>query len=107
MLLGLQLVPQPFVFDVDDFIEIQGDLIMANISITNLQPAGVALLTDADGFMTDLSDNELTISGGGGCYGGGSGSGSGKSKSKSGKSKSKSGKGRGKSKSGKGGCYCW
>jgi hypothetical protein len=68
---------------------------MANISITNLQPAGSALFSDSESFvdsMQDLSENELKMTFGG------SGHGS-KKKSKS-KNKSKS-KG-----SGHGGCGC-
>jgi hypothetical protein len=60
--------------------------IMSKISIANLQADGSALLTDSESFLSDLSAEELNISGGGykGC----------------GKSK---GKGKG-SRSG-GGCY--
>jgi hypothetical protein len=70
---------------------------MANISITDLQPAGSGLFADSESFidsMRDLSENELRMT-----RGGGSKSKS-KSKSKSSKS-SKSGSG-----SGYGGCGC-
>jgi hypothetical protein len=62
---------------------------MANILISDLQPAGSGLFSDSESFITsmkDLSENELKMTLGGG----GSKS---KSKSKSSKSKSKSGSG--------------
>jgi hypothetical protein len=68
---------------------------MANISITDLQPAGSGLFADSESFidsMRDLSENELRMTRGGGSKS--------KSKSKSSKS-SKSGSG-----SGYGGCGC-
>jgi hypothetical protein len=60
---------------------------MANISITDLQPAGASLFAGTESFvdsMSDLSENELKMTiGGWGWYGSGSGgSGSGSSKSK-------------------------
>jgi hypothetical protein len=62
---------------------------MANISITDLQPAGASLFAGTESFvdsMSDLSENELKMTIGGwgwGWYGSGSGgSGSGGSKSK-------------------------
>lgn len=73
---------------------------MANISIADIDVAGASLLTE-------LTEAELQVTGGGhkrgGCYGGGSGSKSGKGRKGSG---SKSGKGRkgSGSKSGKGRC---
>jgi hypothetical protein len=66
---------------------------MANIFISDLQPAGSGLFSDSESFiasMKDLSENELKMTLGGGG-----------SKSKS-KSKSKSSK----SKSGSGSCGC-
>lgn len=70
---------------------------MSMISISNLSD-GSTLLTDAESFLTDLSDAELQISGGGGCGKGSKGKGSkGSKKSKSKKSKSKS--------KSRGGCY--
>ena len=67
---------------------------MANISISDLHPAGSALFSDSESFMSfmkDLSEDELKITGGGG---GGSGK--------------KSGKKSGSKKSGKGsGCGCY
>ncbi len=69
---------------------------MANISITDLQPAGSGLFADSESFidsMRDLSENELRMTRGGGSK---------SKKSKSSKSKSsKSGSG-----SGHGGCGC-
>lgn len=44
---------------------------MANISISDLTPAGAALFSDSEGFMDtirDLSEDELKISGGHGKY---------------------------------------
>lgn len=44
---------------------------MANISISDLNPAGSALFSDSEGFMDtirDLSEDELKISGGHGKY---------------------------------------
>jgi hypothetical protein len=67
---------------------------MANISITDLQPAGSGLFAGAEGFidsMRDLSENELRMTRGGGSK---------SKKSKSSKS-SKSGSG-----SGSGSCGC-
>jgi hypothetical protein len=71
---------------------------MANISITDLQPAGSGLFADSESFidsMRDLSENELKMTRGG------KGCGSGSSKSKSSKSKSSKSK-----KSGSGSCGC-
>jgi hypothetical protein len=64
---------------------------MANISITDLQPAGSGLFADSESFidsMRDLSANELKMTRGGG------------SKSKKSKSKSSKSKGSG------GSCGC-
>jgi hypothetical protein len=72
---------------------------MANISITDLQPAGSGLFADSESFidsMRDLSENELKMTRGGKGYGG-----SGSSKSKSSKSKSSKSKS-----SGSGSCGC-
>jgi hypothetical protein len=72
---------------------------MANISITDLQPAGASLFSGTESFvdsMSDLSENELKATIGGGGHGCGSGS----SKSKSSKSKSS------KSGSSGGSCGC-
>ena len=69
---------------------------MANIFVTDLQPAGSGLFSDAESFvdsMQDLSENELKMTFGG------SGGGSKK------KSKKKSGYGSKKG-SGKGSCGC-
>ncbi len=71
---------------------------MANISITNLQPAGSALFSDTESFidsMQDLSENELKMTFGGSGYG---------SKNKGSKNKSKK-KSKNKG-SGHGGCGC-
>lgn len=43
---------------------------MANIFVSDLNLAGAALFDDAEGFMTDISPEELGVSGGGGHYGG-------------------------------------
>lgn len=70
---------------------------MANISISDLQPAGSGLFANAETFVDsirDLSENELKMTFGGGGYGCEKGSGG---------SKKKSGF---KYKSGKGGCGC-
>jgi uncharacterized membrane protein len=73
---------------------------MSNITISEL-------LVETDSFLTDLSDAELQVSGGG-HYGGGKkkGSGSGKKKRGSGSGK-KRGSGSGKKRGGYGcGCHC-
>ncbi|PSB42227.1 hypothetical protein C7B80_28090 [Cyanosarcina cf. burmensis CCALA 770] len=38
---------------------------MANITIANLQPAGLDLFYDSDNYMKDLTEAELGIQGGG------------------------------------------
>lgn len=37
---------------------------MANIAISELNPVGFDLFSDSESYMVDLSDNELTTSGG-------------------------------------------
>jgi hypothetical protein len=38
---------------------------MANIKISDLQATGYELFSDSESFLSDLSDNELQITGGG------------------------------------------
>ena len=38
---------------------------MANIQVCDLSPIGTDLFIDSEGFMTDLSEDELGIQGGG------------------------------------------
>jgi hypothetical protein len=38
---------------------------MAKISITNIQPAGASLFADDDSFISELSDREMHVQGGG------------------------------------------
>jgi hypothetical protein len=77
---------------------------MANIQISNLNPAGSDLFADADSFLTELQDTDTArIIGGKSGKGGGCGYGGGKS-GKGGYGGGKSGKGGyGGGKSGKGG----
>lgn len=37
---------------------------MANIAISELRPVGFDLFSDSESYLVDLSDNELTTSGG-------------------------------------------
>ena len=37
---------------------------MANIKVSDLQPSGYDLFSDSESFLSDISDNELHISGG-------------------------------------------
>ncbi|HEY9661566.1 MAG TPA: hypothetical protein V6C65_24175 [Allocoleopsis sp.] len=37
---------------------------MATITISNLQPSGYAFFSDAESYLTDLSDTELGVQGG-------------------------------------------
>jgi hypothetical protein len=77
---------------------------MANIQISNLNPAGSDLFADAESFLTELQDTDTArIIGGGSNKGGGCGYGGGKS-GKGGYGGGKSGKGGyGGGKSGNGG----
>ncbi|WP_272056070.1 hypothetical protein [Nodularia spumigena] len=37
---------------------------MANITISNLHPAGADLFSDSESYMTDISEDELRLQGG-------------------------------------------
>ena len=37
---------------------------MANITICNLQPAGLSLFADSEGYLNDLTDTEQNLQGG-------------------------------------------
>jgi len=40
------------------------EIFMANIKVSDLQPSGYELFSDSESFLSDISDNELQISGG-------------------------------------------
>ncbi len=40
---------------------------MANIKVNDIKPAGAELFGDFESFISDLSDDELTVAGGGVC----------------------------------------
>ena len=46
---------------------------MADIKLNDLQPAGVDFFEDNEGYLSELSEDELTVWGGGGHGGGGGG----------------------------------